>query len=90
MHLVAELLGFEPGVSWAELYLEDAGWWGWGGYCPAGALRTFAWYTEPVTLLVTGTSPDDPDDAEGPEPRPGRDSASKAKPPKSAEAGGAL
>lgn len=36
MHLLAELLGFEPGVSWAELYLEMLGGGDGGVVVPLG------------------------------------------------------
>ena len=57
------------------------------GCCPSGALRTFACYTEPVNLLVTGTSPDDSAAAEGPEPISGQRLCLQGKAPKVSRGG---
>lgn len=62
------------------------------GCCPSDALTTFACCAEPVNLMVTRTSPEDPAAAEGPETISGQKLClnSKPPPPKSAEAAGAL
>lgn len=62
------------------------------GCCPSDALTTFASCAEPVNLMVTKTSPEDPAAAEGPETISGQRLCLKGKPPppKSAEPAGAL